>query len=67
MTSSEAAILILAPHADDETYGCAGTIAKAKALGAEVYVVVVTVGDLDHYDGHGGSPPERRAPTSSTR
>ena len=24
-------ILILAPHADDETYGCAGTIAKAKA------------------------------------
>ena len=21
-------ILVLAPHADDETYGCAGTIAK---------------------------------------
>ena len=39
------------PHADDETYGCAGTIAKAKDLGAEVYVVVVTVGDLAHYDG----------------
>jgi LmbE family N-acetylglucosaminyl deacetylase len=47
-------ILILAPHADDETYGCAGTIAKAKALGAEVYVVVVTVGDLEHYDGREG-------------
>lgn len=46
-------ILILAPHADDETYGCAGTIAKAKSLGAEVYVVVVTVGDLVHYDGRG--------------
>ena len=44
-------ILILAPHADDETYGCAGTIAKAKAAGAEVYVVVFTVGDLEHYDG----------------
>ena len=44
-------ILILAPHADDETYGCAGTIAKAKDQGAEVYVVVVTVGDLAHYDG----------------
>jgi LmbE family N-acetylglucosaminyl deacetylase len=47
-------ILILAPHADDETYGCAGTIAKAKDLGAEVYVVVVTVGDLAQYDGSGG-------------
>lgn len=47
-------ILVIAPHADDETYGCAGTIAKAKALGAEVYVVVVTVGDLQHYDGRGG-------------
>src|SRR5436190_21312550 len=44
-------ILILAPHADDETYGCAGTIAKAKDLGAEVFVVVMTVGDLAHYDG----------------
>jgi LmbE family N-acetylglucosaminyl deacetylase len=44
-------ILILAPHADDETYGCGGTIAKAKALGAEVYVVVFTVADLQHYDG----------------
>jgi LmbE family N-acetylglucosaminyl deacetylase len=47
-------ILILAPHADDETYGCAGTIAKAKDLGAEVFVIVVTVGDLAHYDGTGG-------------
>jgi len=47
----EQRILILAPHADDETYGCAGTIARAKALGAEVFVIVVTVGDLRHYDG----------------
>ena len=31
----------------------AGTIAKAKSLGAEVYVMVVTVGDLVHYDGRG--------------
>jgi LmbE family N-acetylglucosaminyl deacetylase len=44
-------ILVLAPHADDETYGCAGTIAKAKKLGAEVFVVVCSVGDLQHYDG----------------
>ena len=44
-------ILILAPHADDETYGCAGTIAKTKNLGGEVYVVICSVGDLRHYDG----------------
>jgi len=47
----EQRILVLAPHADDETYGCAGTIAKAKDLGASVFVVVVTVGDLQQYDG----------------
>ncbi|MFC2171328.1 PIG-L deacetylase family protein [Acidobacteriota bacterium] len=44
-------LLILAPHADDETYGCAGTIAKTKNLGGEVYVVICSVGDLTHYDG----------------
>lgn len=42
-------VLVIAPHADDETFGCAGTIAKAKAFGAEVFVMVVSVADLDHY------------------
>lgn len=41
--------LVIAPHADDETFGCAGTIARAKALGGEVYVMVVSVADLSHY------------------
>lgn len=41
------------PHADDEAYGCAGTIAKAKASGGKVYVIVASVGDLQHYrEGH---------------
>ncbi|RDI76271.1 putative protein LmbE-like [Gaiella occulta] len=42
-------ILVLAPHADDETFACGGTIAKAKALGAEVFVVCVSVGDIEMY------------------
>jgi LmbE family N-acetylglucosaminyl deacetylase len=43
-------LLVIAPHADDETFGCGGTIAKAKALGSEVFVIVVSVGNLAHYD-----------------
>src|SRR5579862_4852081 len=42
-------ILVISPHADDETFGCAGTIAKAKSLGSMVYLMYVSVGDLTHY------------------
>lgn len=42
-------VLVIAPHADDEVYGCGGTIAKLKDLGSEVYVIVVSVGDVMHY------------------
>ena len=42
-------ILVITPHADDETYGCAGTIARTKALGGEVYVVLASVADFAHY------------------
>jgi LmbE family N-acetylglucosaminyl deacetylase len=42
-------VLVVAPHADDETFGCAGTMARAKALGAQVFVMVVSVADLTHY------------------
>ncbi len=44
-------LLVIAPHADDECFGCAGTIARIKALGGEVYVICCSVGDLKHYDG----------------
>lgn len=46
---TDARVLVVSPHADDETFGCAGTMAKAKALGAQVYVMVVSVADLTHY------------------
>jgi LmbE family N-acetylglucosaminyl deacetylase len=42
-------LLVVSPHADDEAYGCAGTIAKVKAAGGEVFVIVASVGDLRHY------------------
>lgn len=42
-------LLVLAPHADDEVFGCGGTMAKMKDIGAQVYVIVVSVGDVLHY------------------
>ena len=42
-------LLVVAPHADDEAYGCAGTMAKVKASGGEVFVIIASVGDLQHY------------------
>lgn len=43
-------LLVIAPHADDETAGAGGLMARVKDAGGEVYVMVVSVGDLDHYD-----------------
>ncbi|MDQ4011526.1 MAG: PIG-L family deacetylase [Actinomycetota bacterium] len=50
-------ILVISPHADDETYGCAGTIARVKSLGGEVYVILVSVADLAHYGDAGEGVP----------
>ncbi|MDR7544452.1 MAG: PIG-L deacetylase family protein [Armatimonadota bacterium] len=52
-------LLVIAPHPDDEAYGCAGTMAKVKALGGQVYVLVGSVGDLQHY-GNGPVAAETR-------
>ncbi|MFH1440867.1 MAG: PIG-L family deacetylase [Candidatus Omnitrophota bacterium] len=38
-------VLIIAPHPDDETIGCAGIIQKAAAAGADVRVLYLTNGD----------------------
>jgi len=38
-------ILVIAPHPDDEVFGCGGTIAKYADAGHEVHVLIVTKGD----------------------
>lgn len=42
--------LVIAPHPDDEAFGCAGTLAKLKAEGSEVFVIAVSAGDVHHYN-----------------
>lgn len=37
---------VLAPHPDDEVFGCAGLILQAQSLGLEVHVHVATDGEL---------------------
>ena len=37
-------VIVFAPHPDDETFGCGGTIAKKMAEGHEVLIVVMTDG-----------------------
>ena len=37
-------IIVVAPHPDDETLGCGGTIAKRLAEGCEIFVIVMTDG-----------------------
>ena len=41
---------MIAPHPDDETFGCAGTMARLKAEGSEVFVIAVSAGDVHHYN-----------------
>ena len=43
-------LLVISPHPDDEVFGCGATMAKAKALGAEVYLMIVSVGNLKFYE-----------------
>ncbi|MEO5342821.1 MAG: PIG-L family deacetylase [Gammaproteobacteria bacterium SHHR-1] len=38
-------VTLLAPHADDEVFGCAGSLALLAAAGAQIRVCVVTSGD----------------------
>lgn len=40
--------LIVAPHPDDETLGCGGTILKKRQMGASVQIVFMTDGQRSH-------------------
>ena len=53
-------LLVVSPHADDEAFGCAGTMAKIKDLGGEVYVMTISIGDLQHYGESGYVERETR-------
>jgi len=56
-------LLVLAPHSDDETISSGGLIWRVKEAGGQVFVMVVSVGDLDHFDGDsdGVTPGKARA------
>lgn len=48
--------LVLAPHPDDETIGCGGTLATLAAHGAEVHVLVATSGEASVADPAASAP-----------
>jgi LmbE family N-acetylglucosaminyl deacetylase len=41
-------VLVLAPHPDDETFGCGGTLAMMAQSGAEVHIAFLTDGSASH-------------------
>jgi len=57
-------VLVLAPHPDDESLGCGGTIALHAAQGDPVHVVIVTdgaAGDPNGYYGDADYPALRQS------
>lgn len=50
MQVSNASALIVAPHHDDETFACGGTIALKRKAGVTVHIVFVTDGSQSHAD-----------------
>ncbi len=46
-------LLVVAPHADDETAGAGGLIARVKDAGGKAWVMVMSTGDLHHFDDTG--------------
>lgn len=40
-------ILVIAPHADDEVLGCGGYLLHQRDLGAEIRIVIATIGGSD--------------------
>jgi LmbE family N-acetylglucosaminyl deacetylase len=49
MILSKQRLLVIMPHPDDEAFHCAGTMAKVKHLGGEVFLVIVNSGEIFAY------------------
>ena len=52
--------LVIAPHPDDEIFGCGGTIHRLKAAGGKVYVLYMTVGTTADFSAKGRSTADER-------
>jgi LmbE family N-acetylglucosaminyl deacetylase len=52
--------LVVAPHPDDETFGCGGTLAILSQTGVDVRVLIITDGAASH-PGHPSMAPSRLA------
>ena len=48
ITDLTGSAIVFAPHPDDETLGCGGTIIRKKAAGADVKIVFLTDGSRSH-------------------
>ncbi len=59
-------ILIIAPHPDDEVFGCGGLISRAKREGAKVYVLYITVGTTKDFSKKGVSTEKERVKEIAT-
>lgn len=55
MTDSQKLVLVLAPHPDDETFGCGGTLRMLSESGVLVDVAFLTRGELGQEAGIGAS------------
>jgi len=51
---SQKDVLVLAPHPDDESIGCGGSIARHTAQGSRVKVIFITDGDKGDFEGRFG-------------
>lgn len=56
----DGALLVVAPHPDDETLGCGGLIAEAAARGRHVEIVFVSDGAASHPASRRWPPPRLR-------
>jgi LmbE family N-acetylglucosaminyl deacetylase len=52
--------LVIAPHPDDEVFGCGGFIHRLKAAGSEVHVLYMTVGTTADFSAKGESTASER-------